>query len=286
MSTEATRVTVVQTEFAQLQQYLAALPEAAWTTPSACALWAVRDVVAHLTRVADLYHDSITRGLRADTSTPAGRAEPHTFNTLSRDARRQAATVAAQGNIEFGERVGNDLFSMFSHAWDQFHHLIASVSPHAWDTPCYHPRSLLPVRALMHAGVFELAIHGWDIRSAFEPSAHLSPEALAVLPDHFVTCLHWCFLPDAKLPTPVRYRFAVTGTLTSTWDIVVAGDTAHMAPATEALPAHATFRCDGETFVLLLCGRVRLEAAMGDRRVIAAGDEAWVRAFSTWFQGA
>ena len=286
MSTEAARVTVVQTEFERLQQYLAALPEAAWTTPSACALWAVRDVVAHLTRVANLYHDSITRGLQADTSTPAGRAEPNTFNTLSREQRKQSAMAAAQDNIAFGERVGTDLLAVFSHAWDQFTHLVAGVSPHAWDTPCYHPRSLLPVRALVHAGVFELAIHGWDIRSALEPSTHLAPEALAVMLDHFVACVHWCFLPDAKLPTPVRYRFALTGTLTSTWDIVVEGDTAHMAPTAEALPAHATFRCDGETFVLLLCGRVRLETAIGDRRVIPTGDEAWVRAFPTWFQGA
>jgi hypothetical protein len=142
------------------------------------------------------------------------------------------------------------------------------------------------VRALVHAGVFELAIHGWDIRSALEPSAHLSPEALAVMPDHFTDCLHWCFLPDAKLPTPVRYRFVLTGMLTSTWDIVVEGDTAHMALAAEALPADATFRCDGETFALMLCGRVGLEAVIGDRRVIPAGDEAWVRAFPKWFQGA
>lgn len=286
MLTEAERVTVVQTEFERLKQYLAALPEDAWTTPRACTLWTVRDVVGHLTRVANLYRDSIIRGLRADTSTPAGRPEPTTFNTLSQEQRRQAAMAATQDNIAFSERVGNDLLSMFSHAWDQFNHLVADVSPHAWDTPCYHPRSLLPVRALVHAGVFELAIHGWDIRSAREPSAHLAPEALAILPNHFVACLHWCFLPDAKLPTPVRYRFVLTVMRTSPWDIVVDGDTAHMTLAAEAVPAHVTLRCDGETFVLLLCGRIGLEAAMGDRRVIPAGDEAWMRAFPKWFQGA
>ena len=63
------------------------------------------------------------------------------------------------------------------------------------------------------------------------------------------------------------------------------GDTAHMAPAADVLPAHATFRCDGETFALLMCRRIGLDAAMRDKRIITAGDMAWVQAFKKWFQG-
>jgi len=50
MSTQAECVKVVQTESERLKQYLAALPQDAWTKPSACALWEVRDVVTHLIR--------------------------------------------------------------------------------------------------------------------------------------------------------------------------------------------------------------------------------------------
>jgi uncharacterized protein (TIGR03083 family) len=284
MSTQAERVKVVQAESGRLQQYLAALPADAWSKPSACALWAVRDVVAHLINAANTYTDGITRGLREDTSAPEGRPEPSIFKTLSQEERRQQATAAAQRHIVFRERLGNDLLDVFCTTWDQFTHLVASVSPREWNNPCYHPRSLLPVRALVNVAVFELAIHGWDVRSALEPSAHLAPEALAVMLDHFVDCLHWCFRPDGKLPTPIRYRFALTGTRNSTWDMVVEGDTAHMAPAAEALPAHATFGCDGETFALLMSGRIRFEAAIADRRVIPAGDTVWVQAFKKWFQ--
>ena len=88
MATQAERVTVVQTESERLKQYLAALPADAWTTPSACALWAVRDVVAHLIMAAHVYTDSITRGLRDDPSPPAGRPEWHPFTTAS-PAERQ-----------------------------------------------------------------------------------------------------------------------------------------------------------------------------------------------------
>ena len=44
---------------------------------------------------------------------------------------------------------------------------------------------MIPVHSLVNAGAFELAIHSWDIRSALEPSAHLSPEALAAMLDFF-----------------------------------------------------------------------------------------------------
>jgi len=51
MSTQAELVNVVQTESERLKQFLAALPQDAWTKPSACARWEVRDVVAHLIMV-------------------------------------------------------------------------------------------------------------------------------------------------------------------------------------------------------------------------------------------
>ena len=55
MSTQAELIKVVQTESERLQQYLAALPADAWTKPSACARWEVRDVVAHLITIPNLY---------------------------------------------------------------------------------------------------------------------------------------------------------------------------------------------------------------------------------------
>jgi len=63
MSTQAELVKVVQTETERQQQYLAALLQDAWTKPSACPLWDVRDVVIHLIRVPDNYVVRITRGL-------------------------------------------------------------------------------------------------------------------------------------------------------------------------------------------------------------------------------
>src|SRR5713101_9013467 len=213
MSTQAECVKVLQTEFERLKQYLAALPQDAWTTPSVCTLWEVRDVVAHLIFAANYYTDCIMRGLRGDTSTPAGRPEPSSFHTVSQEERQQRATAGAQRMIALRESLGQELLDVFCTTGDHFDHLVASLSPHEWDTPCHHSRGIIPVRSLVSGMVFERAIHGWDIRSALEPSAHLSPDALAVIPEHVAACLHWFFLPDAKLSTPLRYRFAFTGAL-------------------------------------------------------------------------
>ncbi len=137
MSTQAECVTVLQTEFERLKQYLAALPADGWTKPSACALWEVRDVVAHLT-VANAYTRFITRALQDDTSPPEGFPAPHLFKTLSQEERRQSAIRRAQGSIANRERLGNDLLSGFSHPWDQFHHLIVTLNAQDWHKPCYH----------------------------------------------------------------------------------------------------------------------------------------------------
>ena len=141
------------------------------------------------------------------------------------------------------------------------------------------------MHSLAHAGIFELAIHSWDIRSALEPSAPLSPDMLAAMLDFFSACPHWFFFPDARLSTPIRYRFAFTGALSGQWDIVVEGDQAHMGPAADATPANATFSCERETFALLMWGRIGFDAALGDKRIIPTGDMAVAQAFKQWFQG-
>jgi hypothetical protein len=141
------------------------------------------------------------------------------------------------------------------------------------------------VHALAHAGIVELAIHGWDIRSALEPSAPLAPDVLAAILDFFAACPHWFFLPAARLSTPIRYRFAFTGALSGQWDVVVEGDQAHIGPAADATPANATFACEVETFVLMMCGRIGFDAALGDKRLIPTGDIAVAQGFKKWFQG-
>jgi hypothetical protein len=70
MDTPHDRVQMVWAEAQQLTHFLRALPPAAWHCPSACARWQVGDVVVHLAICAELYANSICRGLQGDTTPP------------------------------------------------------------------------------------------------------------------------------------------------------------------------------------------------------------------------
>jgi uncharacterized protein (TIGR03083 family) len=56
-------VQVIQGEAERLTQYLQTLPPEAWSQPSACERWEVRDVVGHLTWMAEFYVEAVSRAV-------------------------------------------------------------------------------------------------------------------------------------------------------------------------------------------------------------------------------
>jgi hypothetical protein len=50
-------------------------------------------------------------------------------------------------------------------------------------------------------------------------------------------------------------------------------------------PADVTFRCDGETFVLLMYGRIRAQEAIAQGKMTCAGDFESAVAFGQRFTG-
>ena len=65
-----TRVKLIKSESEGFGQYLDSLAPDNWSHNSACDLWEVRDVVAHLVWVAEFYLDTISRGVNGDASAP------------------------------------------------------------------------------------------------------------------------------------------------------------------------------------------------------------------------
>jgi uncharacterized protein (TIGR03083 family) len=58
-------------ESERLVHYLTTLAPTDWCTPSACARWEVRDVVAHLVNQGEFYAEAITRSLQGTLRLPA-----------------------------------------------------------------------------------------------------------------------------------------------------------------------------------------------------------------------
>ena len=222
----------------------------------------------------------VSRGLRGDSSAPDRFPLVGSFDTA------RAADAIAKMAISARQELGDRLLPTFESKTDGLNQLLAGLGSQQLEVPCYYPFGTLPARAFIKLRIFELAIHGWDIRSGLERTASLSVESLPVLmeiaPDYFS---RWGFRPDAALPEPIRYRFQLTGAGATDSDIVVEGNVAHAEPAGVESP-NATFRCDTESFVLLVFGRLSVDAAISQGRLAIDGNRESAAGFSRWFQGA
>lgn len=266
MASVEDRIKLLQRESDRLSRYLGRLQPDAWSRPSACDAWEVRDVVAHLTGAVDMFAGNIARGVGGDASPPEG-FPPAGMGDMA--ARMEAN---AHRSIALRESLGETLLPTFSARCDYLDRLLACLGPIDWNKPCYHPAATIPVRTYIDLRITELAVHEWDIRSKLEASAHLSAECLPAIMDLLpVFVVGRLFQPGPRLSTPVRYRFSLTGTVPGWHDIVVEGSTARMEPAGTAA-ANVTFRCDTETFLLLVYGRTTLDRAVADGRIVVEGD--------------
>ncbi len=280
MDSPEERVKIAIAESERLKEYLSSLPPDAWSKPSACDAWEVRDVVAHLAGVAGAYIEWIHQSLQVDSLAPEGQPAPGPVSAAS------FAEGNAQQAISRRTRLGYLVLSYFINTNDQLNQLMATLGPQDWDKPHYYASlGTEPMRFRPDLWISELSVHGWDIRSGLEPEAHLSVESLPVLMDVVPGQLtRFIFSPGARLAEPIRYRWELTGTGARNSDVVVEGDKASMEPARTG-QADVTFRCDAETFVLIAFGRLTIDAAVATSRLAIEGDNRLAYDFQRWFPG-
>ena len=118
-----------------------------------------------------------------------------------------------------------------------------------------------------------------------EPSAHVSAESVSIFMEAIPMTLRGRGLSNARLPVPVRARFVLTDIAARRVDLVLDNAAAYLEAAGES-SAHLRFCCDTETFVLLLYGRLRLEAAMASGRVVSESDPALATIVDQWLKEA
>jgi uncharacterized protein (TIGR03083 family) len=283
MATFTERLNVLTEESARLKQYFQSLPPEAWTKPSACTQWQVQDVVAHLIGVAEFYAGTIVRSLQGDTSPLAGRSPAGTGTGAS------AAEGIAQRSIAARKSLGDQLLATFAATGDHLNQTLAGLTPEERLKPCYHPGGMVAAENFIELRLKELGVHEWDIRAALEPEAHLSPASvapiLATISESIASgSLRWAFWSGPTPATPVRYRFIITGPGPSKPDLLIDGSTIRMEDAGAASP-NVTFRCDTETYILLVYGRLNVDAAIASGRLRVEGDRQLATTFGQWFRG-
>ncbi|MEK7806585.1 MAG: maleylpyruvate isomerase family mycothiol-dependent enzyme [Chloroflexota bacterium] len=270
------RIVLTRRLAGRIQGFFADLPEEALCRPSACDLWEVRDVLGHLIGGAERQIDSVRRGLQGDAS-PAPGFVPMDAATLS--------STNAQRDIERRERLGNQLLPAFAARYQELGELLGGLAPEDWAASCWHPRrGVMTAREYLDLRIQELAIHDWDIRSAFEPEAGLDPESLPVLLDIAPAWLRMTFRPGTKLDKPVVFRFDLKGAAGRRHDVVVQGDEFQVVRAGKAR-AGVSLGCDSGSYLLYVYGRLSAGGAAASDRLAVEGDVSLLRKFEEWFKG-
>jgi uncharacterized protein (TIGR03083 family) len=272
----ASRIALIRGLSDRLRVFLAGLPQEEWTRPSACDLWEVRDVVAHVTSGAGRQIDSMRRGLAGDCSPPPG-FESVDLNSLS------ASNV--KRDIALRKELGEQLLPAFVARHEELTGLLDGFSAAGWDTPCWHARKgTMPAEEYVDLRVQELAIHDWDIRSGLDAGARLDPESVPVLQGIALSWLRASFRPGPPLDAPAVFRFEVTAQAALTHDVAVKGDSFQAAPAGGS-KADVVVRCDADSYLLYLYGRLTAAAGVAAGRLSVAGDASRLQRFEEWFKG-
>lgn len=270
------RIALIRRLAGRIQGYLAGLPEEALCRPSACDLWEVRDVLGHLIGGAERQIDSVRRGLQGDASPPPGFVPMDAATLSSTNARR---------DIERRERLGDQLLPAFAARYQELGELLSGLATEDWAASCWHARrGVMTASEYVDLRIQELAIHDWDIRSAFEPEAGLDPESVPVLLDIAPAWLRMTFRPGTKLEQPVVFRFDLKGAAGRRHDVVVQGDDFQVVRSGRAR-ADVSLGCDGESYLLYVYGRLSASGDAGPGKLTVKGDASLLRKFEEWFKG-
>ena len=270
-------VEAVRIEAIRLADFLTGMDPNDWSQGSACPEWEVGDVVAHLTQGANAWVDFIGRALERDPGPPPGHQ--------SLQPGDRGSEVTAQRAIEMRQSQGKqELLSSFSNSYDQLYRQLLQLKPEDWELPCFHRRGQSTIHEMVARRVQELAIHGWDIRSVFDPAHQLSDTAVPVVVGLAHRWLNSTFIPSAHANVPARYRFDISGPAPVLEDVVVYQNRFEVE-ATSNSPAEVTFSGSGNDYLLVIYGRLSITGARDTGNLKIDGPLEQAALFNTWFRG-
>jgi uncharacterized protein (TIGR03083 family) len=271
---------LVGSEAHRLHGYLTGLTPEQWLSPSACSGWTVGDVVAHLTQSADTWSQCITRARAGDPSPPPGQQPLQPGD--------RGSQVMAQRAVALRQEMGQEeLLQAFADGYFRLSRVLEELLPQDWGKPCFHRRGPMAVRDYVGLRIQELAIHGWDIRWAFDPAAEPHLECFPVLLTLVPRWLTNTFSRDpatAASGGSIRYRFEVSTPLAVRQDVVVEPESFRLESPGGGR-ADVTFRCSTGNYFLLIYGRLELEQAVAAGRMAVDGDPRQAAGFNVRFQG-
>ena len=270
-------VAVIGTLARGLHEFLNGLSPNDLRRHSACDAWTVRDVAGHLTNRAERQMASMTRGRQGDSAPPNGFSAP---------ADNMAMSAAnADADIAYSIALGDDLVPTFERHYRELHLLLNSFGGDDWRCDCWHPRrGTMTAREYVSQRIQELAVHDWDIRSAFDPRAALHPDAIPVLLGMSERWLRSAYNPGDDPPQgEIRYHFALSDA--DPIDVLVQPEGVQVGVGLHPNPDELDMvvACNANTYLLLAYGRIDVDTAANS--LVAIGEEGLLERFARWMVG-
>ena len=270
-------VAVIGTLARGLHEFLNGLSPNDLRRHSACDAWTVRDVAGHLTNRAERQIASMTRGRQGDSAPPPGFSVPTDNMAMS--------AANADADIAYSIALGDDLTPTFERNYRALHLLLDSFSGDDWRCDCWHPRrGTMTAREYVSQRIQELAVHDWDIRSAFDPQAALHPDAIPVLLGMSARWLRSAYNPGDDPPSgEIRYHFALSDA--EPIDVLVQPDGVQVGAGLHPSPddVDMVVACNANTYLLLAYGRIDVDTAANS--LVAIGEEGLLERFARWMVG-
>ena len=271
-----TRSRLARFEAERLASYLAGLSPEGWNHSTACDLWQVGDVVAHLVWIGEFYVTFVTRALAGDVAAPPGSPRDERYAGLPPE---DFYDLKAR---EYRDYLDNQILPTFVRRFEALSQVLDGLTPDDYDKPCFYHSGNRPLWTLADLTVQELAVHAWDIQSHTEPGTPLSPESQPVLLERVVQRPQPALNLVATASTSSTLRFQLSGAVNRAYDITLAPDATRIALAGDD-PASANLSCDTETFIMMLYRRLNLADVIAGGRISVSGDEALAHAFANAF---
>ncbi len=269
-------IAVLRSEGERLAQFLSELDAEGWERDSACDGWTVADVAAHLAQGNGGAAVALNRARGDDPSPPEGQR--------LLDPGERASELTAERAIAYrSDMEPAQTLQAYEDGCARLLQAVNELQAEDWEKDSFHRRGIIPVHENLTRRIQETAIHGWDIRSAFDPAAELSEAAAALIVNVAHRWLNACFVPLSDSEA-ARFRFEVSGSAAFSQDVVLAENSFRIEPA-EDTPADVTFRCNASAYVLLIYGRLDLSSGETPAQLAFDGPLEKVLRFTEAFKG-
>lgn len=269
-------IALLRSESARLAEFLAGLDSEGWRRQSACDAWTVADAAAHIAQGSQGSSVALVRARNGDSSPPEG--------ARLLEAGDRASEPTAERAIAFSTgKEAHELLQAYRDGADLLVQTAMEIRPEDWEKPSFHRRGIIPIHENITRRIQEIAIHGWDIRSAFDPAAEISESGAREIATVAHRWLGVCFVP-VEGGANARFRFEVSGPSAFSEDVVLEGDSFRIEAAGDAAP-DVTFRANTSAYVLLVYGRLDISSGSTPVQLEIDGPLETALLFTQSFQG-